>query len=88
MTLSHEEIKNKLLDIISEQLNIDKNSINPHSTLDSLGADSLDRVEIIMKIEEEFGLEISDEDSDKLTSLDQAANYIDSHLSDANKSNK
>ena len=43
MTLSHEEIKTKLLKIIAEQLNIDKNSINPHSTLDALGADSLDQ---------------------------------------------
>jgi len=76
MTLSQEEIKSKLLQIISEQLKIDKNSINPNSSLDILGADSLDRVEIIMKIEEEFGLEISDEDADKLASLDQAIKYI------------
>ena len=76
MSLSHEEIKTKLFAIIAEQLNIDQHSINSHSSLDSLGADSLDRVEIIMKIEEEFGLEISDEDSEKLTSLDQAIDYI------------
>lgn len=76
MSLSHEEIKIKLFKIIAEQLNIDQNSINTHSSLDTLGADSLDRVEIIMKIEEEFGLEISDEDSDKFTSLEQAIDYI------------
>ena len=76
MTLSREEIKSKLLQIISQQLKIDKNSINPQGTLESLGADSLDRVEIIMRIEEEFGLEISDEDSSKLSSLDAAINYI------------
>lgn len=76
MALSHEEIKTKLLKIISEQLKIDKDSIQPEASLDSLGADSLDRVEIIMNIEETFGLEISDEDSDKFTSLDKAINYI------------
>jgi len=76
MTLSYEEIKTKLLKIIAEQLKIEKNSIDNHSSLEKLGADSLDRVEIIMKIEEEFDLEISDEDSDKLASLDQAIKYI------------
>lgn len=76
MTLSREEIKSKLLQIIAEQLKIDKNSINPQATLESMGADSLDRVEIIMRMEEEFGLEISDEDSSKLSSLDTAVNYI------------
>jgi acyl carrier protein len=76
MKLSREEIKSKLLQIISQQLKIDKNSINPQATLESLGADSLDRVEIIMKIEEEFALEISDEDSSKLSSLDAAIDYI------------
>lgn len=76
MSLSREEIKTKLIKIIADQLNIDQKSIDPHATLDSLGVDSLDRVEIIMQIEEIFGLEISDEDAYKFAALDQAINYI------------
>lgn len=70
----------KIASIISEQRSIDKNSITLDSTLDSLGADSIDRVEIIIKIEEEFGIEINDEDSEKISTVGQAVDYVDNLL--------
>ena len=48
--------------------------------MDDLGADSLDTVELIMQLEEEFGLEIPDEEAEKLTSVGAAVEYIDSHV--------
>jgi acyl carrier protein len=50
------------------------------SFIDDLGADSLDTVELIMQLEEEFGLEIPDEEAEKLTSVGAAVEYIDSHV--------
>lgn len=66
----------KVIDIIADKLSIDKKSITPQSTLQTLGADSLDMVEIIMKLEEYFGIEINDEDAEKLSSVDDVVNYV------------
>jgi len=71
-----EEIYQKIKSIISEQLNIDKDSIDYNSNLEKLGADSLDMVEIAMKLEDEFKVEINDEDANKLNTIEQAVNYI------------
>lgn len=70
------EIQNKVIQLIAEQLGVAANTITPQSTLESLGADSLDRVEMIMKLEEEFHIEIRDEDADKLTSVSQLVDYV------------
>lgn len=72
-----QETFDKITSIIAEQLNIDKKTITDQSTLESLGADSLDRVEIVMKLEEEFGIEIKDEDSEKLSTVGQTVDYVD-----------
>lgn len=68
----------KIQTIIAEQLNVSKDAVKPDSTLESLGADSLDRVEIIMKLEEEFGVEIKDEEAEKLNTVEQVVGYINS----------
>lgn len=67
---------NKIIDLIAEQLNISKDIIKSESSLESLGADSLARVEIIMKLEEEFEIEINDDEAENITTIQQAVDYI------------
>jgi acyl carrier protein len=69
--------------IVAEQLNVpDENDITLESSfIDDLGADSLDTVELVMAFEEEFNLEISDEDADKIKTVGDALNYIRSKQS-------
>jgi acyl carrier protein len=69
--------------IVAEQLNVpDENDITLESSfIDDLGADSLDTVELVMAFEEEFNLEISDEDADKIKTVGDALNYISSKQS-------
>ncbi len=74
--IHREEIANKIISLIAEQLTISKDVITEASTLDSLGADSLDRFEFVMKLEEEFGVTINDEDADKIVTVGQAIDYI------------
>lgn len=69
-------IYQKIKDIVAGQLNIERDSINYDSDLQKLGADSLDRVEISMKLEEEFKIEINDEDANKLNTVKDAVDYI------------
>jgi acyl carrier protein len=66
----------KVLDIVAQKLKIEKNVITPTSTLQDLGADSLDMVEIIMKLEEVFGIEIHDEDAEKLHNVSDVVDYV------------
>lgn len=70
------ETAQKINSIIAEKLHIDASSIKPESTLQDLGADSLDMVDIVMKVEEEFGIEINDEDAEKLHSVQDFINYV------------
>lgn len=70
------DIQNKIIDIIAEKLKIDKNSISPDATLQGLGADSLDIVEFIMRFEDQFGIEINDEDAEKLQTLADVVDYV------------
>ncbi len=74
---SDSQIFSKVASIIAQQINVPEDTLTRESTLDSLGVDSLDRVEIVMKLEEEFGIEIGDEDAEKIQSLEQAVNYIE-----------
>lgn len=74
------EIYSKVLTIISQQLNVSKDSVNQDSTLESLGADSLDRVEIVMKLEEEFSIEINDQDAESLSTISGVTEYISNLL--------
>jgi len=75
-------VDEKVKDIISEQLGVKKEEIKPESSfIDDLGADSLDTVEVVMALEEEFGIEIPDEDAEKITTVGQSVKYIEDKLS-------
>ena len=67
----------KIKKIISEQLNVSEEDVVPEASfVDDLGADSLDQVELIMAMEEEFDLSISDEDAEKIATVQNAVDYI------------
>ena len=73
-------VEEKVKHIIVEQLGVDAEEVKPDASfVDDLGADSLDVVELVMALEEEFGLEISDEDAEKLSTVKEAISYVDSH---------
>jgi acyl carrier protein len=73
-------IDEKVKHIIVEQLGVDQAEVKPEAKfVDDLGADSLDVVELVMALEEEFSLEISDEDAEKLQTVQQAIDYIKAH---------
>lgn len=74
------EITSKVKQIISEQLGVDEAEITPSASFtDDLGADSLDQVELVMALEEGFDLEISDEDAEKIRTVQDAVGYIEKH---------
>ncbi|MDX2433363.1 MAG: acyl carrier protein [Desulfobacterales bacterium] len=67
----------KVIDIIVEQLSVDKDKVVPGASfVDDLGADSLDLVELIMAMEEAFGIEIPDEVAEKITSVKDAIDHV------------
>lgn len=73
--------KEKFKEIIVDRLGVDPNEITPEASfIDDLGADSLDTVELVMAFEEEFDIEIPDEDAEKLTSVGKALEYLESKL--------
>lgn len=77
-------VVDKVKSIIVEQLGVDEEEVTSDASfIDDLGADSLDTVELVMAFEEEFGLEISDGDAEKITRVKEAVDYIESHASDA-----
>ena len=68
----------KVKDVIMDKLGVEDSKINMEASfVDDLGADSLDTVELIMEFEEEFGIEIPDEDAEKMTTVGAALEYID-----------
>ena len=75
-----EEIFSKVKGVIVQQLSVgEEQVIEKASFADDLGADSLDVVELVMALEEEFGVEIPDEDAEKITTVGQAVEYIEIH---------
>jgi len=62
--------------IIADQLGIASEKIKDSDSLETLGADSLDRVEIVMRLEEQFGIEINDDEAEKLTTVNEAIEYV------------
>jgi acyl carrier protein len=79
MATVFERVKN----IVVEQLGVSADEVSPESSfVDDLGADSLDVVELVMALEEEFGVEIPDEDAEKIATVGEAVKYIEAHLSE------
>ncbi|MFZ1983443.1 MAG: acyl carrier protein [Desulfatitalea sp.] len=73
-------VEDKIKKIISEKLSVDMEEVVPEASfVDDLGADSLDLVELIMSMEEEFDIDISDEDAEKLVTVKDAIDYINAH---------
>ena len=73
-------IEDKVRKIIAEKLSVDLEEVVPDASfVDDLGADSLDLVELIMTMEEEFDIDISDEDAEKLESVKDAIDFINAH---------
>ena len=76
-----ENIEQRVKKIVAEQLGVNEADVkNESSFVNDLGADSLDTVELVMALEEEFECEIPDEDAEKITTVQQATDYIQAHL--------
>jgi acyl carrier protein len=74
-------IEERLRRIIAEQLGVDESQVTPSASFEEdLNADSLDLVELIMSLEEEFGVEISEEDAEKIRTVGDAEEYIREHV--------
>jgi acyl carrier protein len=74
------EMEARLRRIVVEQLGVEENKVVPDASfIEDLNADSLDLVELIMSLEEEFGVEIPDEDAEKIATVGDALNYLDEH---------
>jgi acyl carrier protein len=78
--VAEENVEEKVKEIIAEQLSVEKDKVvSEASFINDLGADSLDTVELVMAFEEKFGLEIPDEDAEKITTVQSAISYIREH---------
>jgi acyl carrier protein len=73
-------VEKRVKEIVAEQLGVEESQVtNEASFMDDLGADSLDTVELVMALEEEFEIEISDEDAEKIQTVQDAVDYITEH---------
>lgn len=80
--MQREELLKKVKSIVADKLSIGEEQITEQASfIDDLGADSLDTVELVMALEDEFGLDIPDEDAEKLTTVGKAMDYIVSKVS-------
>jgi acyl carrier protein len=75
-----ESVEEKVKQIIVDELGVEESEVTPNARfIDDLGADSLDNVELVMRFEEEFGIEIPDEEAEKIVSVRDAIAYIEAH---------
>lgn len=76
-----EEIFEKVKEVVTEQLNVDEGAVtNEASFIDDLGADSLDIVELVMALEESFGISIPDEEAENIKTVSDAVSYIETNI--------
>jgi acyl carrier protein len=74
------EVAEKVRQLISEQLGVDEADVTPNAHfIEDLGADSLDQVELVMALEEAYGFEVSDEDAEKMLTVQSAIDYVERH---------
>jgi acyl carrier protein len=75
-----ENVEQRVKKIVAEQLGVNETEVKSESSfVDDLGADSLDTVELVMALEEEFDCEIPDEEAEKITTVKQAVDYVSAH---------
>ena len=78
-----QEIEEKVVSIVSEQMGVDKAEISMETSfINDLNADSLDTVELVMELEDEFDMNIPDEDAEKIQTVGAAVSFIQTHLDD------
>lgn len=74
------DIQDKVIDIVVEQLGLERDKVKAESKfVEDLGADSLDTVELVMALEEEFDIEIPDDEAEKITTLQEAINFVEAN---------